>query len=517
MWKTTFVILLNAVIFGYAGGELITQGPWIINSTTNRRVHFKCANWYGAHQELFVPGGLERRSVAQLADFFKESGANCVRIPYSVEMAKYNPPVLASSVAGIVPSDGCRSVLTALDVMDCVVGHLRSRDILIIFNCHNSYGTWVGAGAQKYDQGLWNLPGFSTEDWVQSLETMARRYKMAGMDLRNEIHDQDGVKITWGQSDDVNTDWLAASSMAYGRLHAIDPEILAIVGGLCWNYDLRAMAKNVGPVQAFNNRKLVYTVHVYSFSFWWLAEDRVITKVITPLALGFFVLLMVASVLCFAAILKNNGASDYKIFGSPAPPQHNLFETLILVLGSSNFVFSFWLMLTVTYANVTSSVGCSTLAADVVPFVVFLAVMVGLSGVCFLLYVCIICCYPDLFSLVRVCAWATLWIALLFLSVTLVGLYLGTERSYLDNLQLFALNDRPVPVWIGEFGTGDPEDDVFQFLWRYIHDKYDLDFAYWPFNGMKWRNGQWESEPFGLMNDDYSGWRFPKFIKYLFS
>jgi len=517
MLSLVAALVMSMFSFEWASGSLITQGSWIINSTTNRRVHLKCANWYGAHQELFVPGGLERRSVGQLADFFKASGANCVRIPFSVEMAKYNPRVAPSSVAGVVPSDGCASVLSALDVMDCVVGHLKSRGILIIFNCHNSYGTLVGAGAQKYNQGLWNLPGFSTEDWVQSLETMARRYEMAGMDLRNEIHDQDGVRITWGESDDVDTDWLAASSLAYDRLHAIDPEILAIVGGLCWNYDLRAMARKVGPLRAFNNRKLVYTVHVYPFSFWWLADDRVITKVVTPIVLSFALLFLVLSGCCFVESMRKGGITDYKTLGSVVPPRHSGWATLILALGSSNFAFSFWLAMTVTYVDVFSSAGCSSLAADAVQYVVASAVMVGLSGVCFLVYLCILCCYPELFSCARVSAWVTLWIGLLFASVAAVGLYMRTERSYLDNLEHFALNDRPVPVWVGEFGTGDPGDGMYKFVWRYIHDKYDLDFAYWAFNGLKRRYGEWESDFFGLMNDDYSSWRFPSFIKDLFS
>ena len=183
--------------------SLVTQGPWLVNSTDSRRVHLKCANWYGAHQELFVVGGLELRSIAYLADKFKSTGANCARIPFSVEMAKYNPPVLPSSVAGIAPSDGCASTARAFDVMDCVVRHLQQRGILLIFNCHNSYGTWVGANDQKYNQGLWNLPGFTTEDWVQSLETFARRYKITGIDLRNEIHDQDGVRITWEETENT--------------------------------------------------------------------------------------------------------------------------------------------------------------------------------------------------------------------------------------------------------------------------------------------------------------------------
>jgi len=131
------------------------------------------------------------------------------------------------------------------------------------------------------------------------LEAFARRYKAAGIDLRNKLHDQDGVRITWGDSEDTDTDWLAASTLAYDRLHAVDPTCLLIVGGLCWNSDLRAMAKRVGPVRAFNNRKLIYTVHVYPFWFWWRAEDDIISRVFAPVALVLCVLFLLAAASCF--------------------------------------------------------------------------------------------------------------------------------------------------------------------------------------------------------------------------
>ena len=512
------IILLLFILteLSTAQSSLLTQGAWIINSTSNQRVHLKCANWYGAHQELFVPSGLERSSVARLADFFKSSGANCARIPFSVEMAKYNPPVLPSSVAGIIPSDNCTSTRTALDVMDCVVSHLQSRGILIIFNCHNSYGTWVGAGTQKYDQGLWNLPGFSTEDWIQSLETFARRYRAAGMDFRNEIHDQDGVKITWGKSTDPNSDWLAASSLAYDRLHAIDPELLAIVGGLCWNFDLRAMAKNVGPLRAFNNRKLVYTVHVYPFSFWWQSDNNLITTVLTPLAASFAILFLGISTVSFALIFRYSVALGYKYIEFNQQQRSSKGVVALLAVAASNLFFSFWLVISVIYSNISSTAGCSSLEADARPYIIASSIFVALSGLCLVAYVCTVCCYPEYFSWFQLAAWFSLWMGLFFASVAAVGWYFSTDRAYYDFLGSFALNNRPVPVWIGEFGTGDPSEYMFQFLWKYISETYNLDFAYWAFNGRKYKNGAWESESIGLLNDQYTEWRFPWFVKDLF-
>ena len=73
-----------------------------------------------------------------------------------------------------------------------------------------------------------------------------------------------------------------------------------------------------------------------------------------------------------------------------------------------------------------------------------------------------------------------------------------------------------MPVWVGEFGTGNPNEPIFKLIWDFIHTKYNLDFAYWAFNGRKWWEGAWESESFGLMNDQYSDWRFPQFMHTMF-
>ncbi len=98
-------LFLFTLIFNATLAALVTKGPWIINGTNCERVHLKCANWYGAHQELFVVGGLELQTVSTLTDLFKSSGANCVRITYSIEVIKYNPIVKPESIAGILPSD----------------------------------------------------------------------------------------------------------------------------------------------------------------------------------------------------------------------------------------------------------------------------------------------------------------------------------------------------------------------------------------------------------------------------
>ena len=64
---------------------LYTHGTEIRSATTYLPVRLRCINWYGAHMESFVAGGLDKRSCREIAQSIKEIGANCVRIPLSVD------------------------------------------------------------------------------------------------------------------------------------------------------------------------------------------------------------------------------------------------------------------------------------------------------------------------------------------------------------------------------------------------------------------------------------------------
>jgi hypothetical protein len=434
-------------------------------------------------------------------------------------MVRYNPIVKNSSIAGISVSDGCNSTLRALDIMDCVIHHLQRRNIFVIFNNHNSWAAWVGAGAAKHSQGLWNLPGYSTKDWISSMETLIRRYKVTGIDFRNEIHDQDGIRITWGESEDVNSDWLAATSKAYDRIYRIDPDILAIVGGLCWNTDLRAMTKNVGPVRAFNNKKLVYTVHIYTFTYWWTVGGDIITRYITPISFFSGLFLMIVSVVMISRIYQKNLLiqSQMKFYFQMGQIHEIIYmgmDSVVYQTIAASFWFHIsWLIVAVSFTNAASSAGCHPLAVDANWLVIASSVWTVLS---FLSVCCSCCCTSNRIFTSMYVALSILWIGIFFLSVYVVCFYLSTERAYQDYFKIWSLDNRPVPVWVGEFGTGNPYESKFKTIWDFIHERYDLDFAYWAFNGRKWNGKKWESESFGLLNDAYDAWRIPPFVDILF-
>ncbi len=166
-----------------------------------------------------------------------------------------------------------------------------------------------------------------------------------------------------------------------------------------------------------------------------------------------------------------------------------------------------WLCLAVFYFSTANAAGCSSFADDSTWLIALASVLVLFSGLG------IVCCIRD-------CAPAfvsgLVWLGLLFFSIFVLCTYLSSNKAYSNSLRAWSLDDIPVPVWVGEFGTGTPDDPSFKWLWDYIHDRYNLGFAYWAFNGRKWMDGAWHSESFGLANDQYTHFRLPSFIKVIF-
>jgi hypothetical protein len=104
---------------------------------------------------------------------------------------------------------------------------------------------------------------------------LAARYRnnslVVGIDIRNEIHDQHGTVITWGATDDADSDWKVAMLLSDAAIRDANPEMLVIVSGLSRGYDLRAMQ----DLENYRS-KYVFTTHVYTFSWWFTRVDWVL-------------------------------------------------------------------------------------------------------------------------------------------------------------------------------------------------------------------------------------------------
>ena len=488
-----FVVLLSVAV----GAQLFTSGPHLVSSA-GERVRLKCVNWYGAHQELFVVGGLERTSILNITKQIIAMGANCVRLPFSIDLWKINP-VPPSFALGPWINDECQRNATALQIFDCVINILTGHGLMVILNNHNSYAGWIGDGGSL--QGLWNLPNYSVHMWLDCLEQMARRYKdnqlVVGMDLRNEIYDMRGVYITWAKSNEITTDWHAASTAADDRLEVANPGMLVIVSGLCFGYDLTDMMERPGPAGALRRRKLVYTTHVYVWDWWWME-------------------LPWSHIAAFAAALLLFGASlallQYRrLKPAPLPPARELACCVLSALGP---FAATWCGAYVFWHDGVAALGCSALAktlrADIavsgglallaVPCTVRLALRAGADARrLWLAAFGALCCLQAAYLLL---------LALVSQSYAMVEHELGR----------WGLDGRPVPVWVGEFGSAtDDGRPAWRHLVRFLR-AHELDFAYWPLNGRKWDQGErrWHDESFGLLAPDYAAWRNPALVAALF-
>ena len=368
---------------------------------------------------------------------------------------------------------------------------------MVILNNHNSFASWIGVDGAR--QGLWNLPNYSANVWLDCLEQLAFRYRtnplVVGMDLRNEIYDMDGVFLTWGKSNDITSDWRAASTAAAARLERANRDMLVIVSGLCYGYDLTEMMAIPGPLSALRRRKLVYTVHVYTWDWWW-------TRIPWGDTCAF-----AAALFLFGAFLA---LCQYRRLRAAAPPRD-----LLLHLGSALGPFALaWAGTYLFWSDTVHSLGCSALAGILRPMLAACALAAAAAALCTARVPLRSCAESRRVWLALFGALCCLQAAYLLVLALFSTSYLMVERE----LGVWRLAGRPVPVWVGEFGSAADDDrSVWRHLIRFLH-VHDLDFAYWPLNGRKWDEGarRWDDEEFGLLAQDYATWRSPSLVDALF-
>ena len=457
---------------------LNSSGTDIISTATGDPVRLRCVNWYGAHMQEFVAGGLDKRSCGAIAENILSIGANCVRIPLSVELVMENPSPNASSIAGIDRSE-C-NVSTALEVLDCQVSALTRRGLMVILNNHNTIPGWVGAN-ERVPQGLWHSARFPTAVWLASLALLAARYRrdplVVGIDIRNEIHDQDGVVITWGKTDDADTDWKAATLLADAAIRAANPDALVIVSGLALSYDLRAMQ----DLENYRS-KYVFTTHVYTWSWWF---THVNWTLVAALAL-----LFVGGNLAAARFLlyRQHGARPYMAVRKYRPWSY-------MVAGAVGLPV-YLIAVSAVWIQQARRNGCSSIADDALP-----TLYVGVLG---LAVVCLACCVlvrnENVFCKSRLLLCFCLWNVGLGAVQLLLCVFYQTRWAVLWDLRRW--HSSIIPVFVGEFGADVGETGVqWQRLLAYVGNMHS---AYWALNGCSQRFETEMTDTYGLLDCDWA-------------
>jgi hypothetical protein len=463
--------LLYVIALPLVRAWLYSSGTGIISATSHLPVRLRCVNWYGAHMQTFVAGGLDKRSCGAIAESIRGIGANCVRIPLSVEVVIEDPSPPASAIAGLNASE-CNAS-TAMEVLDCQVAELTRRGLMVIMNNHNSFPGWVGAD-ERMPQGLWHTPRFPTTAWVASLSALALRYRsnplVVGIDIRNEIHDQDGVVITWGRSNNTDSDWKAATLLADAAIREANPEVLVIVSGLSRAYDLRGMQ----DLQNYRS-KYVFTTHVYIFSWWFTRVNWVAVLCLS--------LLFVAGNVAGVYWLRRHqrGYMAVRSYGQAWP----------YVLAGSGLVPVYLLVVSLVWMQQANKAGCSSIAADAhATLYVGLAWLVAVACA-----FCVLATHENVMCWRRLATCACGWNAGLGAVQAGLSVFYQTYWAVLWDLRRW--DSRSIPVWVGEFGAEVGDTSVaWGWLLTYLAN---MHYAYWPLNGCAQRFKTLQNDTYGIL------------------
>lgn len=527
--KAVIAITLLSLL-AISAWELKTLGNKIVNASTNARVKLRCANWYGGHLQNKVPIGLERQTPDAIAEISAAMGINCIRLTMCARTVLENPEIEAQFLLN--NETGTRY----LDVIDRVIASLTKYQIMTIPNIHTLEANWVNGGASTPPQGLWNNPSFPTSLWLQSISTIAQRYAdndyVVAIDIYNEIHDTPNVTITW--SDEFynfsDSDWKRASSLAYSEMFKVNPKLIVIVCAMCMGYDIRGMTGvNIGPIQAYENKKLVYSTHFYPWTAWWTNEnfDWSIIFIVT-------IVLIVAMIVCiFIGFIKANDIRKY-IENNPDNIQYDPNHTFISEyyhdispLFCGLFVyFTIWACVLQTWSSVANSIGCSTIAYETFPAFIGTTVSAAVSFIVFV-YTYVYRRRHKMFIIVN----SLFWLAILTIVHASILNKLSedtkTYEMFEHEIGRWMVKDLSLPIFVGEFGTAvmftnetgyrtEVSNRQWDYMTRYLREN-DLDWAYWALNGRKYIYGEWNCEGFGLLNQNASGVTNATFIKNLFN
>jgi endoglucanase len=277
---------------------LRTSGRFIVDAR-GRRVRLAGVNWFGAHQDLGVPAGLDRVHRTALAQTIARLGFNSVRFPFSVWMMDRTSAVPDQYLAANPDLRGS----TPMQVYDACVAALAGAGLIVIPNCHMLFGGWCCAADDN--NGLWHNDNWPAAKFTAAWQNIARRYAstplVAAMDIKNEPRPATvgGQKLSpaWGTGDS-GTDFAAMYAATGNLIHQISPDVLIICEGLGYAADLTGVTAH--PVRLARPGKVVYSLHDYPWyhpanqsrpAFFTQMEDaggHILSRGIAPVWIGEF-------------------------------------------------------------------------------------------------------------------------------------------------------------------------------------------------------------------------------------
>jgi hypothetical protein len=268
---------------------LHSSSRWILDANNNR-VKLRCVNWAG-HMETNVPEGLQHQSIDYIVDWIAAQNFTCVRLTYSTDHAlNPNLPVSASFSAAATAAGVPIADMTALydrvvarnpwitpttttrDVFAAAVDKLFARGIMTILDNHVSKASWCcnltdgnGWWDAAFGYNPWNSRYFHTQNWLDGLRAMAAwslsHRGVVALSLRNEL------RAFLLQDLNGRADWYKYIKQAGDLVHATNPDVLVIVGGVQSTTDLLHVRDESKMLDTSGWRgKHVWEMHAYSFT-----------------------------------------------------------------------------------------------------------------------------------------------------------------------------------------------------------------------------------------------------------
>ncbi|MFC6840795.1 cellulase family glycosylhydrolase [Xanthomonas theicola] len=240
----------SAWSYAIAGGKVVDD--------KGNAVQLRGVNWFGFETNEHVVHGLWTRNWKEMIAQMQHLGFNAVRLPFC-------PQTLHGAAPGSI--DYARNPdlrgLTALQVLDKVIGELSGRGMYVLLDHHTPDCNAISE--------LWYTPSYSERQWLEDLRLVAKRYAgvagVIGLDLKNEPHGA----ATWGAGN-IATDWNKAAERVSAAVLAVAPKWLIVVegigenpacsssGGHFWGGNLEPLACTPLAIPA---NRLLLAPHVY--------------------------------------------------------------------------------------------------------------------------------------------------------------------------------------------------------------------------------------------------------------
>jgi endoglucanase len=247
----------SQVIEARLGGvslPLRTSGNKIVDAAGNH-VKLASVNWYGAEGMDHVVIGLERQPLQNIARLIRSGGFNSVRLPWSSEMWQQNPII---GDYALVANPELRG-MNARDILKRVVDALATEGLLVILDHHMNRADWC-CGSNASDSAMPYGGGYTLDGWIRDWQEIVAFFKyqpaVVGADLHNEPRGMYWGGGGWG-------DWHQFAEQGGNAVLGVNPNLLIIVEGLDFSYDLTQFVSN--PVRLNVANRLVYSSHEYPF------------------------------------------------------------------------------------------------------------------------------------------------------------------------------------------------------------------------------------------------------------